>query len=131
MPKTLDMKNGKKDNNKDSKDKKDEAEKLPVDDSLDHLVTHNHGPIFAVHRKACRSYLLVRLVNRLGALGAFDKILERIETESDTTDELRLQAHYIDCLSGAAPLFHKSFANSYFERLEKAAVAKILRANAP
>ena len=108
-----------------------DADEEKVDDSLDHLVTHNNGRIFAVHRKACRSDLLVRLVNKLGALGAFEKIIERIESEETAATELVLLAHYIECLSGAGPLFHKSFADSYFERLAKATVAKILRATGP
>jgi len=98
---------------------------------MDLLVTQNNGQIFAVHRKQCRSDLLIRFINTFGALNGFEKIIERIEAENTNSDELRLLAHYVECLAKATPVYHKAFVENYFERLEKAARDKILRATGP
>jgi len=39
-----------------------------------------------------------------------------------------LLANYVDCIAKCAPVYHKQFVVSYFEKLEKAVREKILRA---
>jgi len=97
---------------------------------MDLLVTqHNGQDIFAVHRKACRSDLLIDFINSFGRLGGFRIILERFQAESGDANELGSLVVLVDCIAKAAPVYHKQFVANYFEPLEKAAREKILRAN--
>ena len=71
---------------------------------------------------------MVNFINTVGRLGGFQQILDRIEAESTGASELSLLALYVACLGKAAPMFHKKFVLDYFEKVEVAANAKILRA---
>jgi len=106
-----------------------EAKTHGVDDSLDHLVDQIEGQrIFAVQRKQCRSDLLIDFINTFGRLGGLDKMLERVSQAEGDANELTLLSLVVENVAKCSCVFHQTVVNEYFEKLEAAAMKKILGA---
>ena len=112
--------------------KTDDVSKAPlIDDSLDKLVDKTDGKrIYAVQRKQCRSDLLIDFINTFGNEGGFEKLIERIQDFSEDangSDELNYIGAVVDNISKCMPVLHAGVANEFFEKIEKAAIEKIMK----
>lgn len=86
-------------------------------------------PCFAIIRRRCKSALLVKLLNRLGELGGYERIIERISMENNDALGLDTVYYYLDCLAKCTCMFNKVFIADYLPKLEAAVRKKILCAS--
>ena len=85
-------------------------------------ITEEGAIIVAVERDSCKSRQLVELLARFAEGQGFESILEVLAKE-----ETSLQGVHdlVMIVSGCAALYHKSFVDSYFERLKDAVESKL------
>ena len=100
-----------------------------IEDSNDHVCSVNkeNQKIYCITRQGhCRSVFLVSLLNKIGTMGVFDKILERI---SDKTKwcPIDLTSNYVSMLGNCHAVFHREFALEYIPKLKKAVWENVLK----
>lgn len=99
-----------------------------VDDSNDRIYSNEDGrTIYAITRPgACKSLFAIRMINRFGEAGGFDKILERINNQENwaPVEIVSLMVTLIGNISGT---LHKDFANEYIPRLQEAVWRNLLK----
>ena len=100
-----------------------------IEDSNDHVCSVNkeNQKIYCITRQGhCRSVFLVSLLNKIGTMGVFDKLLERI---SDKTKwcPIDLTSNYVSILGNCHAVFHREFALEYIPKLKKAVWENVLK----
>lgn len=100
-----------------------------IEDSNDHIYTvgNNNSQLYCITRaNCCRSVFLVNLLNKFGAMGAFDKILARL------SDKVRWCPIDITSLISATlgnchANFQRDFALDYIPKLKAAVWENVLK----
>lgn len=73
-----------------------------------------------------KSIQLVRMLNYLGEIGFYDKILKRI-SDADNWCPFDLVSGFLGFLGNVHPLFYRNFALEYFPKLKEAVFVNILK----
>ncbi len=95
-------------------------------DALDmRMLAHEGELIYATERAACKSTMLVALLNKFGAADGFDKLLAVVRRAETSLEHVY---YLLDMLSKAASLYHRSFVRQFWPRLRDAVQAKLLGA---
>jgi hypothetical protein len=84
-----------------------------------------------VQRKQCRSDLLIDFLNTFGRLGGFEKLVERMSDfgpEASEADELTFIGLIVESIAKCACVLHQGVVAEFLEKIEKAALDKIMRA---
>lgn len=99
-----------------------------IEDSNDHVysVNKDNKKIYCITRLGhCRSVFLINLLNKIGVLGAFDKILDRI-SDRNRWCPIDLTSIYVSLLGNCHAVFHRDFALEYIPKLKKAVWENII-----
>ncbi|CDW89068.1 ubiquitin carboxyl-terminal hydrolase family protein [Stylonychia lemnae] len=100
-----------------------------IDDQMDLLLfgrIPEEEQVYAVLRRRCRSSLLVNFLNRFGQLGGFQKILNKIEDDSNENLSLDLIQNYLECLVNCTGMFNKIFLDKFLPKLDAAVRKRLL-----
>jgi hypothetical protein len=81
---------------------------------------------FVTERRSFRNQDFIRILNTFGETGGFENILEVIKSSESS---IELLFYLVDSLGKFSILLHKSFIDSYLERLRQAVLSKIINAN--
>ena len=90
------------------------------------ILMYQSKNVFAMVRKKSKSALLVGLLNRIGEMGAYTKILERLSIDGNDSLALETVFYYLDSFSKCSIHFNKGFLNEYLPALSVAVKKKIL-----
>lgn len=73
-----------------------------------------------------KSIQLVRMLNYIGEIGFYDKILKRI-SDPDNWCPFDLVSGFVTFLGNMHPLFYRDFALEYFPKIKEAVYTNILK----
>lgn len=99
-----------------------------IEDSNDHVysVDKEGRRYYCITRQGyCRSVFLINLLNKIGAMGVFDKILERI-SDKNKWCPIDMTSIYVSMLGNCHATFHRDFALEYIPKLKKAVWENVL-----
>ena len=71
---------------------------------------------FVTRPGKCKSKLLIRNMNKLGEMGGFTAILDRLQDKADFPS-FEVVLLLIEALGNLYPIYHKMFAQSYIQKL--------------
>ena len=100
-----------------------------IEDSNDTIynLDVNQQRIYCITRQGyCRSVFLINLLNKLGNMGLFDKILERISDKTKWAP-IDIVSIYSGLVGNCHSVFHREFALEYIPKLKKAAWESVLK----
>jgi len=97
-----------------------------VDDTNDKVIIDENNEIYAVTRhKECRSIFLVDLANKIGELGGYEAIIERINDQKNWIP-IEILSSAVALLGNISPILHRDFAYAYIPRLREAVFKNLL-----
>lgn len=82
-------------------------------------------PLFAVTRHQYRSIFLMKVLNRFGRQGGFDRILDRFRDRSRFCNIDILMLH-LEILNNINPMFYREFAIDFIGQLKDAVIRNVL-----
>lgn len=87
----------------------------------------NNNRIYCITRIGhCRSVFLIDLLNKIGSLGVFDRILERI-SDRNKWCPIDVTSAYVGIVGNCSAVLHRDFAQDYIPKLWKAVWENILK----
>lgn len=100
----------------------------PVIDDTNDVVYRNSGKkVYAITRNPhCKSIWMVKLVNKMGEMGIFDRILERINDPNNWAP-IEIVSIIITTLGNLSAILHRDFCYEYIPKLKDAVWKNILK----
>jgi len=98
-----------------------------IDDSNDKVYLEEGKKLYAITRPAhCKSAFMVKMVNRFGEEGGFDKILQRI-SDIENWAPIEIVSLMVTLVGELHSVLHRDFALNYIVRLKEAVWNNLLK----
>lgn len=98
-----------------------------IDDSNDRVYIDEGRTIYAITRpNHCKSVFMIRMINKFGEAGGFDRILERIQNQVNWAP-IETTSLMVTLLGNISSTLHREFALEYIPKLQEAVWTNLLK----